>query len=215
MGYLKRIEGIWIDPASVQYIFNMDGGGSVVGVDGHDFEMDSNADDVAAALGETLHEAIRQAAREAGLEFAPEPLKPWAHVRAEKGDIVIRMNVEAAELLTCGEGYEGLELSERGALIREMEAAMSGLEAPAPACAPEPVRLPERVVLSGEYCLLLDEHGERLTQPQCEIVVERCNAYPRLREAAERVVHGGEGRRPEYVEGTGDLLPLPATGKDS
>lgn len=53
MGYLKRIEGIWIDPASVHYIFNDDDGGSVVGMDGHDFEMNSKADDVAGALGET------------------------------------------------------------------------------------------------------------------------------------------------------------------
>lgn len=56
MGYLKRIEGIWIAPASVQYIFNTDDGGSVVGLDGHDFEMDSKADDIARSLGEELPE---------------------------------------------------------------------------------------------------------------------------------------------------------------
>lgn len=28
-------------------------------------------------------------------------------------------------------------------------------------------------------------------------------------------LHGGEGRRPEYLEGTGDLLPFPASGKES
>lgn len=28
-------------------------------------------------------------------------------------------------------------------------------------------------------------------------------------------LHGGEGRRPEYVEGAGDLLPFPLAGKES
>lgn len=28
-------------------------------------------------------------------------------------------------------------------------------------------------------------------------------------------LHGGEGRRPEYVEESGDLLPFPTAGKES
>lgn len=42
----------------------------------------------------------------------------------------------------------------------------------------------------------------------------------RLAEAVARYdklveIHGGEGRRPEYAEETGDVLPFPASGKES
>lgn len=52
---MRIADDLWVDPASGQYIYS-EANGAVIGMDGHDFEVEESADAVAIALGETMPE---------------------------------------------------------------------------------------------------------------------------------------------------------------